>query len=194
MIVLPRHRLVIVTPPKTASSSLHECLCTSAFGGIFVLGPQGDGPGPYEHHTGWIPWNYTEYRIVIVVRNPYTRFLSLYDHACAYAQPGEEWPGSIDHFAASLWESDSHWFYRWSLSQFADGIHSGRDGQPLAISGWVKTEDLEHGLQSYGVEVVVPRINASKSSSRAPLTNSIRSLIEAQWVCDFQRFHYEFEK
>ena len=193
MIVLPRHGLVIVTPPKTASSSLHRCLCTPEYGGIFVLGPQGDAPGPYEHHTGWIPWNYTEFRIVIVVRSPYTRFWSLYDHARAYSQPGHAWPGSLDDFAAALSAMHTHWFYRWSLSHFADDIRSGRDGRPLPITGWVKTEWLEEGLRAHGVEASVPRINVSKFSHRAPLSTSIRNRIEGLWATDFQRFRYQLD-
>jgi hypothetical protein len=194
MIVLPWHGLVIVTPPKTASSSLHDCLCSADYGGIFVLGPQGDAPGPYEHHTGWVPWNYTEFRIVVVVRNPYTRFLSLYDHARAYSPPDAKWPGSLDEFAASLSAPNMHWFYRWSLSQFADDIRSGRDSQPLAIAGWIKTEFLEEGLRFHGVEVKVPRLHVSKYADRAPLNNAIRGVIENHWARDFQRFRYEMQR
>jgi len=192
MIVLPRHGLVIVTPPKAASSSLHHCLCSPEFGGIFVLGPQGDAPGPYEHHTGWVPWNYTEFRIVIVVRDPYTRFQSLYDHA--RTQPSDVWPGSLDGFAASLSSPSTHWFYRWSLSEFADDIRSGRDSEPLAITGWIKTEFLEEGLRLHGVEVTVPRLHVSQFSDREGLSDSVRGLINKHWAEDFERFRYQMQQ
>lgn len=90
MIVLPDRRLLILTPPHTASRSLHYGLCGQLPGAIWRDGPSPDGT-TVDHHTSTIGAEHTHFTRVLVVRNPFTRILGLWSHLvdwCRYNGDG----------------------------------------------------------------------------------------------------------
>ena len=71
---------MIVTPPKTGSTSLHKWL--GAQGWVTIMGPQFDD-GVIEKHTCARPWQYhmrEQKKCILIVRNPYDRMCSLHKH------------------------------------------------------------------------------------------------------------------
>lgn len=69
MVISHQRKYVFIAVPKTASTSVHELLVTECDG--ISVGPR---------HCSIIPEECREYFLFCVVRNPYTRYLSLYDH------------------------------------------------------------------------------------------------------------------
>ena len=49
MIVFPSRKLVLATPPHTASRHIHQALCGDRYGGQTVWTPSPDGQN-YDHH------------------------------------------------------------------------------------------------------------------------------------------------
>ena len=60
MIVFEDRKLVIITPPHTASGNLHRACCK--LGAYHVLGPTPDGAG-YDHHCATIGEGWKDYQI-----------------------------------------------------------------------------------------------------------------------------------
>jgi hypothetical protein len=79
MIILPRHQLIVVTPPRCGSTTLRELLCGPIFGGF-------PGGGPCEpdwitKHTQYPPAGCEDYGAILAIRSPVARALSMYRHA-----------------------------------------------------------------------------------------------------------------
>lgn len=77
MIVLPELELILVTPPKTASTSLHALLCREPWRGIYVIGPTDPSVHVNQHSTHFPP-QFGLYPIAAVVRQPLARLASLW--------------------------------------------------------------------------------------------------------------------
>lgn len=75
MIICPEHDLVIITPPKTASTSLHAYAAT--LGGQTFYGLQPDGR--FSKHALTVPDEAFGFSTVaLVIRNPWDRLVSLF--------------------------------------------------------------------------------------------------------------------
>lgn len=84
MILLKHCNLVLFTPPKTGSQSLHESLCPP---GIWCMGPSPWDPECIEKHNTILPHTCTVqggYRKGVIIREPIDRFYSFYRHQCHY--------------------------------------------------------------------------------------------------------------
>lgn len=76
MIVLPNYKLVIITPPKTGSTTLHRVLCNDKFGGVAVYGSSVIANN-YDHH---VTGTCDGYKVLVSVRHPLDRLVSLWFH------------------------------------------------------------------------------------------------------------------
>lgn len=81
MIVIDTKRLVIFCPPKCASNSLHNRFCKEDVGGITVVGTDPDF-GPVGRHYCRPSYEWETYQHFAVVRNPFSRVVSLYHDYC----------------------------------------------------------------------------------------------------------------
>lgn len=79
MIILPSLKTIIITPPKTGSTSLHKGLCAGGEA-IWVNGFAPHGRCVDHHVVGYAPG----YKLLITVRHPLDRLVSLYLHQCRY--------------------------------------------------------------------------------------------------------------
>lgn len=81
MIYSPTNKVIIITPPKTGSTSLHFSLC-QAWNWVHIVGPQVDGH--IEKHTLRVPLfvkqQEADHTCLMIVRSPYARLWSLYQH------------------------------------------------------------------------------------------------------------------
>jgi hypothetical protein len=113
MIILPEQKAVIITPPKTASSSLYKHLCDNLRLGIIVEGPQGDRLD-IGRHTTFIPHPYNKYDVYCTCVED--RFLKLYKH----------YIGSHDFISFEQYvkvQPKLNWFYNWSLENWSRYAH-----------------------------------------------------------------------
>jgi len=80
VILLQKQKLVLVTPPHTASGALHKILCSPEYGGIWVNGENPDGG--IDHHYGRVHdgWIHDGYKVILVIREPLARVYGLYKH------------------------------------------------------------------------------------------------------------------
>lgn len=128
MIVLPKHKLCIVTPPHTASRHLHDALCNDKIGGIRVVGLN---PGNIiDHHFTRSCSEYSDYKRYLVVRNPFDRATGLFRHyqwACAAMPETIKVHGlSWYDFACSLAVDDFgrlDWLFRYTITRLIQDTH-----------------------------------------------------------------------
>lgn len=76
MIILPKYKLVIITPPKTGSIALHKALCNDKFGGVAAYG-NSIATNNYDHHVSGACRGY---KTLVSVRHPLDRLVSLWFH------------------------------------------------------------------------------------------------------------------
>jgi hypothetical protein len=180
MIVLQDRRLVIVTPPKTASTALHQALCGPGRPGLWLRDAARD-----KHLTS-IPEPYRDWPALITVRNPFDRVVSLWhDYARVRAYWGKETP-SFGGWAMSLPDiepgTEGHWF--WTSRQ--TDLHSAvPSAEPVRI------EDMPAWLPRLGLSDL-PRVNPSWRRPTADYYHgaAVRDYIAAYYASDFARYGY----
>lgn len=173
MILLPRHQAVIITPPKTGSTSLHTQLCTERHGGIMVIGPMPDGH--VGKHTFALPPDAQGMRICVVVRDPYARFLSLLGHIHKYHRR----PETIAGLAETVGD---HWFSE-PISASID-----RAGfEPYQYQYW-QLEHIESCLATIGITESPPRLNPALT--QLEIDDDVVRRIEGWARPDCERFDY----
>ena len=179
MIILPEQKVVIVTPPKCGSTSLHEMFCVQQSSGLFVV------DAAHDKHTTIVPWNFCRFRLAMVVRNPFDRLRSLWLHWRRFVDARCE----FETFIHSLIKGDiTNWFYSWRLVDFMDSIVVGASGDSKGVDHVVRLERLQADLRDLGLEGTVRHDNAA-SESLSNVRCGGRSI--ARWVeRDFERFGY----
>jgi hypothetical protein len=82
MIVFPDQRLILLTPPHTASGHLHDYYCRppSPVPAFWVIGRPLDSVDYWDHHVCRIAPGFDRYRVLVVWRNPEARLVGLYEH------------------------------------------------------------------------------------------------------------------
>ena len=152
MILFPSQKIVLITPPKCASISLHVSL--PAYGGIQVYGPQGDDSSyPIGPHTSHIPSHAQDYRAYVVYRNPYDRLVSLWYEFARYAmRQGKHVPAFLAWVPQAL-DNQHSWFHSWNISRYVQG---------LDLEGHLDICTLNQGLAKLlGDEVQIPKLRES---------------------------------
>lgn len=139
MIVFEDRKLVIVTPPHTASGNLHRACCR--LGAYHVIGPTPSGMD-YDHHVTTIGNGWLDYRVALVVRHPFERLIGLYEHH-QHAAKLEGWEPIVWwQFVAMVLEQnpDLSWFYRTTICQLIGN---------LKVDVLIKYEDLQANLERH---------------------------------------------
>lgn len=139
MVIIEEKKTVIVTPPKCASVTLH------------TLGKAEVGFPNDQKTSAVIPAEYTDWRKLLVTRNPYARLVSLYAHrARDNAYRGSATP-SFGEFSrravagsATPWQD---WLPIWMLV--------GRQN----FDGLIVFENLIDSLKSYDLGTAIPHYN-----------------------------------
>lgn len=144
MILLYDKEIAIITLPKTGSTSLFETLCRRPYNGVFCIGPSGDDPNYYDHHSIILPQASFKWKVYVVVRNPLQRFVSLWGHLAKEMVMKMETPPSISEFV-NIISSNNHpfYFYQWNQSQMLEKANYDY--------GIIKTENLEEDLLKYEI-------------------------------------------
>jgi|694.fasta_scaffold123755_3 hypothetical protein len=121
MILLYDKETAIITLPKTGSTSLFETLCRIPYSGVFCIGPSGDDPNYYDHHSVILPQAPFEWRVLIVVRNPLQRFVSLWGHLAKEMVLNMESPPTVGEFVDIISNNDhDFYFYQWNQTKILE--------------------------------------------------------------------------
>lgn len=114
MIVLENEKLVILTPPGTQADEIHRAIC-SRRGAYWVLGTNANQW--VDEHTNRIPDKWLSYDRALVVRNPFTRMLALFDHYNLQREKViNSKPYSFGEFIGNLARLD--WFYSENIADW----------------------------------------------------------------------------
>lgn len=191
MIIFKDPPLAIITPPKNASTSLHTLLCSPEIGGIHTIGPMpGPEPVAIERHTMVIHRDWVkECRPVIVVRDPYERAVSLWQHGIRYGKYGKNYSGNLVGFIrGQLIRNAWHWWH-WPSVKYLANCNS--DLSPVAI----RVGKLESDLGNLGIKLgnrCVPLENISSAPSKTVTLGKTSTELVNLWAFpDFEAFEFK---
>lgn len=183
MITIPEQELAIITPSKTGSCSLHKLLCVD-HNYPYIIGPRQVNHlvNTYDQHTFFIPelvclgtHELKIRKVVCVVRNPYTRFRSLFNH---YKRHNDPHIDAESFFSIIVNSADS--FFR--------DISSLLRMHGVKLYEYWKLEQLSTYLKKYGLPHNLPMENFSIDRSADSLD---LSFIKAWAYPDCDKFGYE---
>ena len=165
--------IVIYTPPKCGSSSLHSYYT----GWIHVIGPQFD-TGVIEKHTTHLPYEAKENaECWMIVRNPYDRASSLYRHWLRWCDEH----GSFEFFLRNTVHVGEYSFLSSSLYQF----YMKTERPPVRI---IKLEAIEDELQIH-----LPHDNKGLNAD-VKWTPYCIEFVRNWFAADFEHFDYPIER
>ena len=190
MIFSLQHRLVLFTPPKCASNTIHDLLCQRSC--KCVIGPQLDGGT--DIHTTVLPWEVwnrlDEFTFAVSVRSPYTRAASLYGHYKLYwPAPHLPFVGFLERFVLA----PRYGFFNATIASMIEPIESPLDGRrPIRVTRHVRVEALVEDLIALGFELPreLPRLHVSVHRGLEEFTMESKQLVDLWSRHDFERFGY----
>jgi hypothetical protein len=190
MLVDLERRIVLFTPPKCGTLTLHEVL--PRFGAKPILGPQFDTD--VGEHTTLLPhdvWREVDrFRFVVATRNPYTRAASLFGHYTRYWRPPHL---AFPEFVEQLVVAPRHLFFNATIAAILEPLEIPLDGRrPLRVDSFVRLEALADDLRRLGYDVggALPRVHALEHRGVAEYTPGAQQRIETWARHDFDRFGY----
>jgi hypothetical protein len=190
MLICPERRLILITPPKCGTNTLHAVL--PPLGCRIVFGPQFDG-NVGEHTTVWeydVWRDLDSYRFAVATRHPYARALSLYGHYLHY------WAApclGFEDFLEQIVVASKHAFFNATISSILTRVEDPIDGRrPIRVTEAVRIEHLAADLKKLGFAVSepLPRVHALPNPGRAAYTPAAKALVDLWARYDFDRFGY----
>lgn len=144
MILLYPKNTAIITLPKTGSTSLFQTLCKPPHNGTFCIGPSGDNPNYYDHHSVILPQAGFKWKVLVVVRHPLQRLVSLWGHLAKEKVLKMINPPTIQNFVDIIADNKySFYFYQWNQSKILE-----KADYEYSI---IKTETMEEQLLDLGI-------------------------------------------
>lgn len=146
MIVIPDRRLLILTPPHTASRCLHYSLC-SQLGAIWRDGPSVDG-SVVDHHTQTIGAEFTNWRRAVVVRNPFSRAIGLWFHLVDWCRFNGDGCCGFREFVQWVHDDQADklsYMYRYTISRWLGKIE---------VDSTIRYESLKEDLEALLEKVI----------------------------------------
>jgi hypothetical protein len=188
MILFYEKEIAIITPPKTASSSLLYTLCAHPYYGILCIGPSDNGEY-YDQHSIITPPAPFIWKKVAIVRHPLQRFVSLWGHLAREQVLNFQKITSIEEFVYII-SNRLHLFYFYQHNQ--DTI-LGKDEYT-----YVHIENLKEELNNLEIidqNTVLPQINTFRYKNSTPdykdiLSQTMIDQLEWWWKPDSERFNY----
>lgn len=184
ILLFPPVNVAIMTPPKCATCALHQALCGPPWHGHTVIGPS--APGLFDRHVNTWPSEAWEMHRAVVVRNPYSRLVSLYLHHVHWqAALGFGGPDFGD-FCRLIAEGSHEPFYGWNLCQWL-GPGSGETV--------LRVESLEADLAAIGIGATVPRMNSGfyRKPWQGFYNSELLDMVKTWAAPDCERYGYAGE-
>lgn len=187
MLILQNQKLIIITPPKTGSNTLH---IEQIPGSIWVYGYAGHDTTAITQHCTLIPGAmFDDYPIWMVVRDPYQRAYSLYKHQVAY----NKFKGTFQEWIISRLPRPDNFFFQ-PCSWFADNtyrLHAGAC-KKVRVIGHLKLETLESDLKKMGIVLDHPLPHRHKTGEPKGMFTNLEIQLINRWAKeDFSRFEYQ---
>lgn len=187
MIVLQQQRAVIVTPPRTASVSLHVALCGSN-APLWVVGPLRPQSLHSAHETPCVPHQFAAFRVFVVCRHPLARLVSMWRHV----QETNWQPDCRLSFADFVRRAAAHpddCYPAWH--QTIGDITRG-----LEIAGELRFERLKDELlEKLGLTIALPHLNRTQHGPWRDYYDADTLAIATEWASgDMERFKYVKEQ
>jgi len=188
MILLYNKQTAIITPPKTASTTLLTTLCYHPYYGILCVGPSQDNY--YDQHSIVTPPAPFEWKKIAIVRHPLQRFVSLWGHLAREQVAKFEPVTPIGEFV-SIIANKLHPFYFYQSNQ--------NDILGSENYYYVRVENLVPELVQYEIlkedTVSLPQINTFGYESSTPdfkeiLSDKMIEDLRWWWEPDSIRFSY----
>ena len=137
MLILKPQKLVILTPPGTQAEKIHSCLGDRK--GAMIMAASGQTHWSH-YHSNQIPDEYLHFRRAVIVRNPFTRALQLFDD---YVKQWEEYGKKPKTFFE--WVSNIQ-SYGWQASMtIHDWVSDFTPIEPIQFEAAAR--DLKHKFQ-----------------------------------------------
>lgn len=173
MIAIVDREIIVLTPPKTGSTSLHVSLCRRE-NAVWIESNEPDG---VQHHTKIVPPRFSGFKRVVLARDPYERFLSLWGHHQRHClQHGEEVGTFDEHIDRVIDGSD--WFHRNIVSLYG-----------YNFSGYWQIERIKDCLRKHSLDENVHHLNRNTFAKKM-LTEQQRKRLAPWAEPDAQAFGY----
>lgn len=185
MILLPSHNLILITPGKTASTSLRAELASVVPDIILLHGPQGNNTD-YNKHTAKVPEALPESMrnpaVAVITRNPFDRAVSLWKHFVRHGKREITFPDYVDQV---LTNDQRWWFFRFTIMQTLEGTRFDRI---------IRFESLLPDLQGLGIPL--KSLSVRHGSGDATPWESYynvetRDAVKLWGAADFEAFGYD---
>lgn len=176
MIWIPERNIVLITPGRCGSTTMHRHLCEQHRHGVYVVGPEAFDPELVGKHTPHVPSCLSDCRAFVLVRNPYTRAKSLYNWHVRWCEANEREA-----------ESPEEWFDGpMQETAFCDPVSTVVDMSKL--DGYWQIENIDDCMRQFNLPAVEIRENCVPGLSE--LTPQHRELV-ADWArVDCEAFGY----
>jgi hypothetical protein len=192
MIVMDDRKIIIITPPHTASGNLHKALCSPDFRGFWYVGPSPDDGSPDQHYA-YIPNGKHHYHIALVVRHPLDRLVGLYWHyvyTCEFLEKLKKW-WDFHQFVMHVnnRNHDLFYIYRWSINRLVREAESEPE-----IDSLIRFETLQEDVNELIGEEVDLGVPYDNTQWRKPWVDmyqkgSLQMAVET-FKEDFEAYNY----
>lgn len=193
MILLYSKATAIITPPKTASTSLFETLCRPPYNGIFCIGPSPGDPSYYDHHSVILPSASFNWKKIVIVRHPLQRLVSLWGHMAKNQvmkfKPVTQLPAFVEAVSKNVYQ---FYFYQYNQCELLKNIE---------YDGIAKTENLSQDLIDLEIlydkkdliqsNVFDPSNHAATPKYNDVLTSEMIEKLRWWWEPDAENFQYQ---
>ena len=163
MIVLENEKLIILTPTGVEAEAIHRAVCSKR-GALWVLGTNANQW--VDEHTSRIPDRWLSYDRALVVRNPFTRALALFEEYNRHREKViNSKPYTFAEFIGNLARLD--WHYSETIADWVSFhdpvsvIHYetlSKDLKALGVSCRLKMPEIENWRQQWykiGAELII---------------------------------------
>jgi hypothetical protein len=184
MILLIEWQTVVLTPPKTASDTLHRLFCSGPpWHGLALVGPH---HGAIDKHFPSVPAEAHGFRVLLSVRHPLDRLVSLWCHKARLAAYEGVANDSFERFAGRVASGEEpDWLWRTTITELIGAQN---------IDGLLRAESLAEDLTAAGFQASpLIRHNASyRRDWRAYYTPELRDAVRPWAAPDCERFAYDW--
>lgn len=190
MILLYGKKTAIITPPKTASTTLLTTLCLPPYYGTLCIGPSGPEKDYYDQHSIIVPPAGFEWRKIAIVRHPLQRLVSLWGHLAREQVLKFETVISLQEFVDVI-ANNLHPFYFYQWNQ--DTILGNNEYLYVHVENLLQ-ELIEYEIIAQETESL-PNINTFNYEKSTPdyktvLTEKDIEKLRWWWEPDANRFGY----
>lgn len=168
MIVSHQHKFVYFAPVKTASTSIHKALADFDIQIYHTHSKE-----KWARHQMWFPQELWGYFTFVSVRNPYDRFLSMYNHFSEDNETIKDYSINNDPRKSSIF----------------DEVFS----KSIPINAIIRVETLEQDINNLPFvrnKIVIPKENVSYKKENY-LTDEIIDFVNKRYHLDFLFLGYK---